>query len=113
MLPHKLSNGICSLNQGEDRLALSCIMEIDENGNIISHEIVETLINVDRRMSYTQVRDVLIGEKEACEKHKDFISMFKLMKELSDILCFTASPSTRKPPTRRTTPMARLNVKLN
>ena len=86
MLPHKLSNGICSLNQGEDRLALSCIMEIDENGNIISHEIVETLINVDRRMSYTQVRDVLIGEKEACEKHKDFISMFKLMKELSDIL---------------------------
>ena len=81
-----MSNGICSLNQGEDRLALSCIMEIDENGNIISHEIVETLINVDRRMSYTQVRDVLIGEKEACEKHKDFISMFKLMKELSDIL---------------------------
>lgn len=86
MLPHKLSNGICSLNQGEDRLALSCIMDIDDNGNVIGHEIAETLINVDKRMSYTAVKNVLIGDKEACDENKDFIQMFKLMKELSDIL---------------------------
>ena len=55
MLPRQLSNGICSLNAGVDRLALSCLMEIDEKGNIIGHEIAETLICVDRRMTYTAV----------------------------------------------------------
>ena len=52
MLPHKLSNGICSLNQGTDRLALSCMMDINAKGEIIKHRIEETVINVDRRMSY-------------------------------------------------------------
>ena len=59
MLPHKLSNGICSLNQGEDRLALSCIMKINEKGEIVDHQVKETLINVDRRMTYTAVNDII------------------------------------------------------
>lgn len=59
MLPHKLSNGICSLNQGEERLALSCIMDIDFNGKVIGHRIAETVIRVDRRMSYHQVDTIL------------------------------------------------------
>ena len=59
MLPHKLSNGICSLNAGEDRLALSCIMDIDLSGKVISHRIAETVIHVDRRMSYNQVDAIL------------------------------------------------------
>ncbi len=84
MLPHVLSNGICSLNQKEDRLALSCIMEMNENGNIIDHSIEKTVINVDRRMSYNQVQAVLDGNEEALEEHKDFAEMFYLMKELSD-----------------------------
>jgi ribonuclease R len=59
MLPHKLSNGICSLNAGEDRLALSCIMDIDSSGKVVGHEIAETVIHVDRRMSYNQVDSIL------------------------------------------------------
>lgn len=59
MLPHKLSNGICSLNAGEDRLALSCIMNIDFDGKLLSHEIKETVISVDKRMSYNQVDAIL------------------------------------------------------
>ena len=59
MLPHALSNGICSLNQGENRLALSCIMTINSKGEIIDHTIAETVICVERRMSYTQVKNIL------------------------------------------------------
>lgn len=59
MLPHKLSNGICSLNAGEDRLALSCIMDIDSNGKLCGHRIAETVIHVNRRMSYNQVHAIL------------------------------------------------------
>ena len=62
MLPHKLSNGICSLNAGEDRLALSCIMTIDPRGEIVEHEIAETVIRVDKRMSYNGVAAVLAAE---------------------------------------------------
>ena len=58
MLPHELSNGICSLNQGTDRLAMSCIMEISPKGEIKGHRIAETVINVDRRMTYTNVQRV-------------------------------------------------------
>lgn len=59
MLPHKLSNGICSLNEGQDRLALSCLMDIDQKGHIVGHKICETVINVDRRMSYTSVSAIV------------------------------------------------------
>lgn len=86
MLPKKLSNGICSLNAGEDRLALSCIMEFDKKGNLLSHEICETLINVDKRMSYNGVQATLDGEEAAREENKDFLEMFDIMLELSRIL---------------------------
>ena len=59
MLPHALSNGICSLNEGVDRLALSCLMELDERGGIIGHEITESVIRVNHRMSYNQVSRIL------------------------------------------------------
>ena len=87
MLPHKLSNGICSLNQGVDRLALSCIMTIDAKGNVIDHEICETVINVDRRMSYTQVQKLIDGsDKDLSDEYRDFIPMFLMMDELALIL---------------------------
>lgn len=87
MLPQKLSNGICSLNQGEDRLALSCIMKINNKGEVISHEIAQTLINVDARMSYNSVKRILADEdKDEISKYSDFIEMFKNMEELSAIL---------------------------
>lgn len=87
MLPHKLSNGICSLNAGTDRLALSCIMEIDPQGRVIGHEVAETVINVDRRMTYTAVDAIVTGRDEAVMKeYEGFVEMFDLMKELADIL---------------------------
>jgi len=87
MLPRELSNGICSLNQGEDRLTLSCLMTIDPKGAITDHEICESVINVDARMTYTSVNKIITEEdKEECEKYADFVDDFKLMKELSDIL---------------------------
>lgn len=87
MLPHKLSNGICSLNAGTDRLALSCIMEIDSRGNILGHRIAETVIRVDRRMTYTAVNAVITDKEEAVmEEYREFVPMFNLMKELADIL---------------------------
>lgn len=87
MLPHKLSNGICSLNAGTDRLALSCIMEIDEQGRVLGHEIAETVIRVDRRMTYTSVNAIVMDRDEAVmQEYEDFVEMFDLMKELADIL---------------------------
>jgi ribonuclease R len=87
MLPHKLSNGICSLNAGEDRLALSCIMEIDGKGNVTNYQIAKTVICVDRRMTYTAVNAIVTNRDPAViEQYKDFVEMFDLMKELSDIL---------------------------
>ncbi len=87
MLPHSLSNGICSLNAGTDRLALSCLMEVDAHGAVVDHEIRETLIHVDRRMTYTAVNEILTGESEDTrEEYREFVPMFYLMKELADIL---------------------------
>ena len=86
MLPHVLSNGICSLNAGEDRLALSCIMTVSPKGEVIDHQIAETVIRVDKRMSYTGVSKVLAEEPEALEEDKDFVSMIQKMQELSTIL---------------------------
>ena len=87
MIPHKLSNGICSLNQGEDRLALSCLMDIDEKGNIVGHRICETVINVDRRMSYTSVKKILV-DNDANEiiKYKELVPMFHMMEEAAELL---------------------------
>ena len=62
MLPRELSNGICSLNAGVDRLALSCVMQVDARGNVIGHQIVESVIRVDKRMSYTGVKAILEGQ---------------------------------------------------
>lgn len=87
MLPHRLSNGICSLNQGTDRLALSCIMQISEKGNVVHHEITETVIRVDRRMSYANVNKILEQNDEAVkQEYAEFLPMFYQMKELADIL---------------------------
>ena len=87
MLPERLSNGICSLNQGEDRLTLSCLMDIDESGCIIHHQIAETIIRVDRRMSYNQVRMILEdGDTKTSREYQEFLPMFFLMKELSALL---------------------------
>lgn len=116
MLPHKLSNGICSLNAGEDRLALSCIMTISPKGEVVDHVIAETVIKVDERMSYTSVAKILkeqhagqdleedqeSSSKEALEetakdteceglkpesgKYRELVPMFLLMEELSSIL---------------------------
>ena len=83
MLPHKLSNGLCSLNEGCDRLALSCIMDIDEKGHIVGHQIAETVINVDKRMSYTKVKEVIEGNKETIEEYDGFTQMIFLMDELA------------------------------
>ena len=87
MLPERLSNGICSLNQGEDRLALSCLMNINEKGKVVSHQIAETVINVDERMCYTDVKNILEDTDEEVKKRYDaLIPMFFMMKELSGIL---------------------------
>ena len=87
MLPHVLSNGMCSLNAGEDRLALSCIMTVDSKGNVIDHQIAETVVNVDERMSYTSVKKILEEhDEEECRRYQTLIPMFELMKELSEIL---------------------------
>lgn len=86
MLPHVLSNGICSLNAGEDRLALSCIMTVSPKGEVIDHQIAETVIRVDKRMSYTGVSKVLAEEPEALKEDEDFVPMIQKMQELSTIL---------------------------
>lgn len=87
MLPHTLSNGICSLNAGEDRLALSCIMLIDKKGNVVDHKIAETVVRVDRRMSYTSVKKILTDHDEAeTAEYKELVPMFELMQELAAIL---------------------------
>ena len=87
MLPHELSNGICSLNAGEDRLALSCLMKIDSKGNVVEHKIVESLIHVDKRMSYPSVKKIIEdNDPEETEKYKDLVPMFFLMDELAGIL---------------------------
>jgi ribonuclease R len=87
MLPHKLSNGICSLNAGENRLALSCLMTIDKKGEVVSHEIVESVIKVDRRMTYTSVKEILEDRDEnEINEYGELVDMFELMQELAHIL---------------------------
>ncbi len=87
MLPHALSNGICSLNQGENRLALSCIMTINSKGEVVDHRIAETVIRVDRRMSYTSVKKIL-EDKDSAEitEYEELVPMLWRMEELAGIL---------------------------
>lgn len=87
MLPRELSNGICSLNAGEDRFTLSCLMEIDEKGKVVTSEMVKGIIKVTERMSYTDVQAILDQSNEqTIKKYKPYISHFKLMEELAQIL---------------------------
>ena len=87
MLPHTLSNGICSLNEGVDRLALSCIMTINAKGVVVDHKIAETVVRIDRRMTYTSVKKILEErDTEEIAKYEEFVPMFELMEELASIL---------------------------
>jgi len=90
MLPHALSNGICSLNAGEDRLALSCLMTVDSKGEITDYEICESVIHVNKRMSYTVVKelleDVSLVEESDYTQYKDLLPMFLQMRDLAEIL---------------------------
>ena len=87
MLPVELSNGICSLNQGEDRLALSCLIDIDEKGKVLKHQIVESVICVEQRMTYTDVKNILEDtDKEAKAKYADLVPLFHRMARLSQVL---------------------------
>lgn len=109
MLPHRLSNGICSLNAGCDRLAMSCLMDIDEKGIIVGHKICESVVRIDRRMTYTAVNAILEAKngteepqtdapekekskekaefaKKCLEEYADFVSMFLLLDETARVL---------------------------
>lgn len=87
MLPHKLSNGICSLNEGVKRLALSAIMTINDKGKVEDYEIVESVICVDRRMTYTAVKEILEEKKEEVRnEYAQFVPMFEKMEELASVL---------------------------
>lgn len=87
MLPHTLSNGICSLNAGEDRLALSCLMKIDKKGNVVDYKIAETVICVDQRLSYTDVKKILEDRDEAViDRYQGLVPMLEQMAHLAEIL---------------------------
>lgn len=87
MLPTELSNGICSLNAGQDRFAISCEMEINKEGKVISSNIFKSVINVNERMSYTNVQKILDNsDKNIVKKYKKYVNHFKLMEELAHIL---------------------------
>ena len=87
MLPKELSNGICSLNQGQDRYALSVIMKIDEQGKVIDSDICKSIINVTRRMTYTDVADIINKTNpKTIEKYNKYIEHFERMQKLALIL---------------------------
>jgi len=87
MIPHRLSNGICSLNPQVDRLTLSCEMIIDANGNVISHEIFQSVIKTTERMTYKDVYKILVEQdEELIARYEPLVPMFKNMAELSSIL---------------------------
>ncbi len=86
MLPFRLSNGICSLNPGEDRLALTCEMEIDHSGNVVKHEIYPSVIQSKYRMTYNNVNEILKGDEELNEEYAPLVPMLKQMAQLHEIL---------------------------
>ena len=85
MLPHELSNGICSLNPGEDRLAISCVMEFDKTGKQVSYEIFESVIKSNIQMTYKKVNSILEDNKVP-EGYEPYVESLYMMKELADIL---------------------------
>ncbi len=87
MLPHALSNGICSLNEGVDRLSMSVIMTIDSTGKTIDYDICESVVNINHRMSYTQVKKIIEdNDEETIKEYEDVAPMLQKMQELSLIL---------------------------
>ncbi len=88
MLPKELSNGICSLNPGEDRLAFSCLCNFDKSGNIVDYKFEKTVIRSRVKGVYSEINDLLEGynSKESCEKYAEVMGCLPLMKELADIL---------------------------
>ena len=87
MIPHRLSNGICSLNPKVDRLTLSCEMEITPQGEVVRHDIFQSVIRTTERMTYSDVNKILVDKDEALrEKYAPLVPMFELMAELADIL---------------------------
>lgn len=87
MLPRELSNGICSLNPGVDRLSFTVMMEIDSSGRVVDHDIFESIININERMTYTNVYKILEeNDEDLIERYKDICGVFRTMKELALIL---------------------------
>lgn len=87
MLPKELSNGICSLNEGQDRYAMSVIMKIDSKGKVIDSDICKSIIKVTKRMTYTDVASIIEkSNEETLNKYKNFVEHFERMKELAIIL---------------------------
>jgi ribonuclease R len=87
MIPHRLSNGICSLNPKVDRLTISCEMEINEHGEVVSHEIFQSVIRTTERMTYSDVNKILVDkDEELRKKYAPLVPMFELMAELAEIL---------------------------
>ncbi len=87
MIPHRLSNGICSLNPQVDRLTLSCEMTIDRNGQVVEHEIFQSVIKTTERMTYSDVNKILVDQdKELMKRYESLVPMFKDMEELAQIL---------------------------
>src|SRR5690625_7874133 len=84
MLPHRLSNGICSLNPGEDRLTMACEMESDANGHVVSHDIFQGVIDSSARLIYTEVYQMLVYRVEAVrEKSDDYVVMYVCVEDLA------------------------------
>ncbi|RPF54452.1 ribonuclease R [Aquisalibacillus elongatus] len=86
MIPHRLSNGICSLNPQVDRLTLGCEMEIDSNGDIVNHEIFQSVIKTNERMTYVDVNGILSGEEALRDRYESLVPMFENMQELAQVL---------------------------
>jgi ribonuclease R len=86
MLPQELSTNICSLRPDEDRLVLSCLMNIDASGNILSFEVTEGVIRSARRMTYTQVHQILEGDEHTHAEFAPLVPAFEFMKQLAEIL---------------------------
>lgn len=87
MIPHRLSNGICSLNPQVDRLTLGCEMEIDTSGNIVDHEIFQSVIRTNERMTYSDVNKILVDKDEALrERYRELVPVFENMEQLASVL---------------------------